>query len=157
ILRGVSIFKPLPLSPRLVNPDLGQSLNSLAQDWNRNSQHPVTFTAFREIPQKRFGTPAASRSQVSFRTPYLDNEIVALAYRAPKSLRGSPVPAWSLVEGNNQILNQIPTDMGIVAKANGLTGAPRRIMSKAVCKIDYLRTEGLPHGLSRLDSLFAQL
>ena len=137
------MFKPFPLSPRLVNPDLGQFLNSLAQEWNSNGEHPVTFTAFREIPQKRFGTPAASRSQVTFRTPYLDNEIVALAYRAPESLRGSLVPAWSLVKGNNQVLSQIPTDMGVVAKASGLAATPRRILSKAICKVDYLRTEGL--------------
>jgi asparagine synthase (glutamine-hydrolysing) len=154
ILRGVSMFKPLPLSPRLVNPDLGQSLNSLAQEWNRNSQHPVTFTAFREIPQKRFGIPAASRSQLAFRTPYLDNEIVALAYRAPESLRGSPVPAWSIVEGNNRVLSHIPTDTGVVAKTNGLSMAPRRILSKAVCKLDYLYAEGLPHWLSPFDRLF---
>ncbi len=154
ILRGVSMFKPLGLSPRLVNPDLGQSLNSLAQEWNRDSQHPVTFTAFREIPQKRFGTPAASRSQLTFRTPYLDNEIVALAYRAPESLRGSLLPAWSLVEGNSQVLSRIPTDMGVVAKANGLGMAPRRILSKAVCKLDYLYAEGLPHWLSSFDRLF---
>jgi len=154
ILRGVSMFKPLPLSPGLVNPEIRPSLNDLAQEWNRNGQHPVTFTAFREIPQKRFGTPAASRSQLAFRTPYLDNEIVALAYRAPESLRGSPVPAWSIVESNNRVLSHIPTDTGVVAKANGLSMTPRRILSKAVCKLDYLYAEGLPHWLSPFDRLF---
>lgn len=154
ILRGVSMFKPLGLSPRLMNPDLGYSVNSLTQAWSRNSQHPVTFTAFREVPQKRFGTPAASRSQLTFRTPYLDNEIVALAYRAPESWRESPLMAWSLVEGNSQPLTRIPTDMGVVAKANGLGIAPRRILSKAVCKLDYLYAEGLPHWLSSFDRLF---
>jgi asparagine synthase (glutamine-hydrolysing) len=154
ILRGVSMFKPFRLSPGLVNPDLGQSLNALAQAWNRDSQHPVTFTAFREVPQKRFGTPAASRSQVSFRTPYLDNEVVALAYRAPESFRGSPLTAWSIVESNSQVLSRIPTDMGVVAKANGLGTVPRRILSKAVCKLDYLYAEGLPHWLSSFDRLF---
>jgi asparagine synthase (glutamine-hydrolysing) len=154
ILRGVSMFKPLGLSPRLMNPDLRYSVNSLTQAWSRNNQHPVTFTAFREVPQKRFGTPAASRSQLTFRTPYLDNEIVALAYRAPESLRESPLMAWSLVDGNSQPLSRIPTDMGVVAKANGLGMAPRRILSKAVCKLDYLYAEGLPHSLSSFDRLF---
>ena len=154
ILRGVSTFKPLALSPRLMNPDVGYSVNSLTQAWSRNNQHPVTFTAFREVPQKRFGTPAASRSQLAFRTPYLDNEIVALAYRAPESLRESPLPAWSVVRSNNQSLSRIPTDMGVVAKANGLGMAPRRILSKAVCKLDYLYAEGLPHWLSPFDRLF---
>src|SRR4030095_7868807 len=72
----------------------------------------------------------------------------------PESLRGSPRPAWSLVESNNQALSRIPTDMGVVAKANGLDTAPRRILSKAVCKLDYLYAEGLPHFLSPFDRLF---
>jgi hypothetical protein len=32
---------------------------------------------------------AASRSQVVLRTPYLDNELVALAYQTPSHLRKS--------------------------------------------------------------------
>jgi asparagine synthase (glutamine-hydrolysing) len=154
LFRGVSMFNPLRLSPRLVNPDLDRSVNSLAQEWTRNNEHPVTFTAFREIPQKRFGTPAASRSQLAFRTPYLDNEIVALAYRAPESLRASPLTGWSIVENNSEFLSRIPTDMGIVGKANGLGMGPRRILSKVVCKLDYLYGEGLPHWLSSFDGFF---
>jgi asparagine synthase (glutamine-hydrolysing) len=157
ILRGVSMFKPFRLSPGLVNPDLDQSLNSLAQEWTRNNQHPVTFTAFREIPEKRFGIPAASRSQLSFRTPYLDNEIVALAYRAPESLRASPLTAWSLVQDNRRVLSYIPTDMGVVGSAYGLSAASRCIVSKAVCKLDYLYAEGLPHWLAPFDRLFDRL
>jgi asparagine synthase (glutamine-hydrolysing) len=155
ILRGVSMFKPFGLSSGLVNPDLEQSLNSLAQGWTRNNQHPVTFAVFREIPEKRFGIPAASRSQVSFRTPYLDNEIVALAFQAPENLR-MPVPPLSFFKINSPRLSEIPTDMGEMGAANGLA-ASRRIFSKAVCKLDYLRNEGLPHGLSRFDFLFTHL
>jgi asparagine synthase (glutamine-hydrolysing) len=157
IFRGVSMFKPFRLSPGLVNPDLDQSLNSLARAWRSNNQHAVTFTAFREIPAKRFGIPAASRSQLNFRTPYLDNELVALAYRAPESLRGSPDTAWSVVRENNQLLSYIPTDMGVVATGSGLSATPRRMLSKAVCKLDYLYAEGLPNWLSPFDRLFDRL
>ncbi len=157
ILRGVSMFKPFRLAPGLVNPDLDQSLNCLGARWTRNGQHPVTFTVFREIPEKRFGTPAASRSQLSFRTPYLDNELVALAYRAPESLRASPLLPWSIVQNNSQLLSCVPTDMGVVARGSGLAATPRRVVSKTVCKLDYLYAEGLPHWLSPFDSLFEGL
>lgn len=157
ILRGVSMFKPFPLAPELVNPDLNQSISSFGARWTRNGQHPVTFTAFREIPEKRFGTPAASRSQLSFRTPYLDNELVALAYRAPESLRASPLLPWSVVQDNRQALSCIPTDMGVVGTGSGLVAVPRRLVSKAVCKLDYLYAEGLPHWLSPFDNFFDRL
>jgi len=157
ILRGVSMFKPFRLAPGLVNPDLNQSISSLGARWTRNGQHPVTFTAFREIPEKRFGTPAASRSQLSFRTPYLDNELVALAYRVPESLRASPLLPWSVVQDNRQALSCVPTDMGVVGTGSGLLAVPRRVVSKAVCKLDYLYAEGLPHWLSSFDNFFDRL
>jgi asparagine synthase (glutamine-hydrolysing) len=157
ILRGRSMFKPLRLSPGLLNPDLERSLNSLAQERVHYNQHPVTFAAFHEIPQKRFATPAASRSQLSFRTPYLDNEIVALAYQVPGSLRSSRLPGLSLVKDNNTMLSKIPTDKGEKGEIHGLDAASRRILSKAAFKLDYFNNEGLPHRLSRFDSLFRRL
>jgi asparagine synthase (glutamine-hydrolysing) len=153
ILRGVSMFKPLHLSPRLVNADLSGALTSCARQWSHDGQHPVTFAAFREIPEKRFGIPAASRSQVTFRTPYLDNEIVALAYQAPKSFRTSLLPALSLIKNNSPRLSQIPTDMGQVGRADRLSAAVGRVVSKITCKLDYFYSEGFPHGLSPIERL----
>ncbi len=157
ILRGVSMFKPLHFAQRLLNADLAETVTSCTVRWSHDGEHPVTFAAFREIPQKRFATPAASRSQTSFRTPYLDNEIVALAYQAPERVRTSIDFPVSLVKANNPLLARIPTDMGAMGETNRFTSASRRIFSKVVCKVDYLRTEGLPHGLSRLDSLSTKL
>src|SRR5262249_12900128 len=85
-LRGVSNFKPLKLSPDLFNAELTFALHSPGGSLMNGSIHPITFAAFREVPWSLFGGLAANRSQVAFRTPYLDNEIVALAYRAPESL-----------------------------------------------------------------------
>ncbi len=157
ILRGVSMFKPFRLSPGLVNPDLGPSPSSFGQGWKLNEQHPVSFAAFSEIPMKRFGTPAASRSQVIFRTPYLDNEIVALAYRTPESVRRSATPALEFIKNADSALNNIPTDMGSMGETRGVAAALRRFFSKVTFKLDYLQNEGLPHWMSGLDPLLTQL
>jgi asparagine synthase (glutamine-hydrolysing) len=157
ILRGVSMFKPLDLAHRLVNTDLADTVTSCTLGWSHDGEHPVTFAAFRELPEQRFAITAASRSQTSFRTPYLDNEIVALAFQAPENLRTSIHLTLSLVKNNRPRLSKIPTDMGEMGEANRLAVASRRLFSKAICKLDYLRSEGLPHGLSRLDFLFTQI
>src|SRR5262249_5282614 len=114
----------------------------------------VTFAAFREIPWNIFGTPAAGRSQVDVRTPYLDNELVALAYRIPESLRKSPTPALNLIKESSPALGRIPTDMGRVAEAGGVAETFRRLFAKATFKLDYYNNEGLPHWLSPFSSLF---
>jgi asparagine synthase (glutamine-hydrolysing) len=157
ILRGVSMFKPLHLAHGLVNAELAEAVTSCTRRWSHDDEHPITFAAFHEVPEKRFAIPAASRSQVSFRTPYLDNEVVALAFQAPANPRTSIHSTLSLIKNNSPRLSKIPTDMGQMGEANRLAMAPRRIFAKAVCKLDYLYNEGLPHGLSRLDSLFTRL
>jgi asparagine synthase (glutamine-hydrolysing) len=157
VLRGVSTFKPIGLSPDLINPECRHLLPSSTQTVARENEHPVTTAAFREIPWNLFGSLAAGRSQVSFRTPYLDNRIVALAYQAPQSLRTSPLPAVNFVKGNAPSLCEIPTDMGEMGETRGLAGALRRMFSKATFKLDYLNNEGFPHRLSFLDPLFERL
>jgi asparagine synthase (glutamine-hydrolysing) len=157
ILRGVSMFKPLHLAHRLVNAELTETVAACMRRWSHDGMHPVTFAAFRELPEQRFAISAASRSQTSFRTPYLDNEIVALAYRAPETVRMSSDCTLSLVKANNPSLSKVPTDMGEMGEANRLAVASRRIFCKAVCKLDYIRSDGLPHGLSRLESLLTQI
>jgi asparagine synthase (glutamine-hydrolysing) len=44
-----------------------------------------------------------------------------------------------------------------MGEANWLAAGSRRIFSKTVCKLDYLRNEGLPRQLSRFNSLFTEL
>jgi asparagine synthase (glutamine-hydrolysing) len=157
ILRGVCMFKPLDLSRRLVSAELAESITSCLRQWSRDVQHPVTFAAFRETPELRFALVAASRSQVTFRTPYLDNELVALAYRAPGTVRASTQCTLSLVKANNLPLSKVPTEMGEMGAADGLPVALKRIFAKVVCKVDYCRSEGLPRGLSKLDSLLTKV
>jgi asparagine synthase (glutamine-hydrolysing) len=157
ILRGVSTFKPIGLSSNLLDPAISRSVDSLGRSVVDCKEHPVTFAAFREIPWKRFGVLAAGRTQSVFRTPYLDNQIVALAYQAPEGLRRSSLPAIRLIKDNSTTLSKIPTDMGELGRNRGLAAASRRIFSKVTFKLDYLYNVGLPHGLSRLDPLFRQL
>ena len=157
ILRGVSTFGQVGLSPALFNPQFTHTLNSALHWGIKGSEHPITFAAFHEVPGNLFGSLAASRSQVSFRTPYLDNELVALAYQVPKKLRGSPLPAWGVVQANSPELSKIPTDKGQLPNNPGSAVLFRRFFSEATFKLDYLNNEGWPDWLSPLDSIFTQV
>ena len=157
VLRGVSTFKPLGISPSLLSPQFLHPHNYSAEPVANGSRHPITFAAFREIPWNLYGRLAASRSQVSFRTPYLDNEIVALAYQAPENLRTSSLPAWRLVEANNISLSEIPTDRGRSRDSAGAVAKLRRVFCEATFKLDYLNNDGLPHWLSPFDPVFRPL
>ena len=150
VLRGISTFKPIGLSHDLLDPEFSRFVNGSVK--TPSPEHPVTFSAFQEIPWHLAGCVAAAKSQVIFRTPYLDNELVALAYRMPEHLRKSPQAASRLIAANSNMLSAIPTDRGFVGDNSGLAFLYRRFFAEAAFKIDYYNSEGLPHGLSRFDS-----
>ena len=157
VLRGTSTFKPLGLSPSLFNQEFRQHFRCVAGSIANGSTHPVTLAAFREIPWNLFGGLAASRSQVTFRTPFLDNEIVALAYQAPQCSRKSPLPSWRLIKANNSLLSAIPTDRRAPLDSPRLAAILRRAFSEATFKLDYLNNEGWPHWLSPFDSILSRV
>lgn len=157
IFRGVSTFKPIGLAPDLLDPGFRATLNSSLELSAERAEHPVTFAAFKETPWNLFGSLAACRSQTIFRTPYLDNEMVALAYRCPLNLRASPQAALRAIKDNNAGLGNIPTDMGLGGRSSGLGRALRRVYSKATFKFDYVNNEGLPQWLSSLDPFFRRV
>jgi asparagine synthase (glutamine-hydrolysing) len=157
IFRGVSTLKPIGLSSQIVNPEFRSNVGWPHRAVANGKTHPVSFAAFKEIPCNMFGSLAACRSQVTFRTPYLDNDLVALAYRSPARLRKSPLSALRLVKANSAVLSEIPTDRGFAGDNSGLKFLLRRLFAEATFKIDYYNSEGLPFGLSLLDSAFRRL
>ena len=157
VFRSVSTFKPLGLQAQLLSESCAKSVAIETQRAVSGAAHPVTFAAFREIPWSLFGLLAAGRSQLTFRTPYLDNDLVALAYRAPASLRRSPRPALRLIERANPQLARIPTDRGELLGSSGLGCAFRRALGEVTFKLDYYRQEGLPTFLSAFDPLLSSL
>jgi asparagine synthase (glutamine-hydrolysing) len=117
----------------------------------------VTFAAFKEIPWSLFGSLAAGRSQTTFRTPYLDNDIVALAYQAPMASRRSPNAALRLIRDNNPELARLATDRGVTVGNTGLAHTMRRVVSEVTFKLDYLHKEGMPHWLMPADPALGAL
>jgi asparagine synthase (glutamine-hydrolysing) len=157
IFRGVSTFKSVGLSPQLTNPEFHRNTNSLAGELANGEVHPVSFAAFKEAPWHIFGSLAACQSQVTFRTPYLDNELVALAYQLPERFKKSPLPASRLIKANSAVLSEIPTDRGFAGDNSGLGFLLRRFFAEATFKIDYYNSEGLPHFLSPLDTMLRRI
>lgn len=155
VCRAISTFKPLSLAPQMVHPDFLPAVSNAAGALAAQKNcPPVTLAAFREIPRNLFGNLAAGRSQISFRTPYLDNELVALAYQCPDSLKKSSLPAMRLVKACSPALDQIPTDRGFVSDRSGPGVFLRRAFAEVTFKLDYCSNAGLPRPFGMLDPVF---
>jgi len=156
VLRSVTTFKPLGLSDELFDHDYHQSISAMRPPKPGPATHPVSFAAFSEIPLHLFGVVRAAQSQVIWRTPYMDNEIVALAFRAPHGIRRSSTPALRMIRRSSPQLSSIRTDGGLVP-ASRLLSIVNYFWHRASFKFDYWCDEGMPHWLSTFDTRLARL
>jgi len=156
VLRSVTTFKPLALSDELFDDDFRQSVSAIAPPLPNTVAHPASFTAFSEIPLHLFGVVRAAQSQVTWRTPYMDNEIVALAFRAPDAARRSSMPALHAIRRGGAELSRIRTDSGLVP-ASRLLSIVNYFWHRASFKLDYWYGEGMPHWLSAVDTRLRRL
>ena len=154
ILRAISTYKPIGLKPQIFSPDFFPAVNAGVTRFNQEKKNPDTFAAFKEVPWNLFGNLAAGRSQISFRTPYLDNELVALSYQCPVNIKKSSLPTMRFVKATSPALDKIPTDRGFISDRRGLDIMLRRIFAEVTFKLDYHSNFGLPRKLGVLNPIY---
>jgi asparagine synthase (glutamine-hydrolysing) len=148
LLRSMSTYKKIDLRSDVLSSDFSRAVDECASV-DSDLSHPLTHTAFGEIPEHLFGPVALARSFVTFRTPYLDNAIVKLAYRAPPSSRSSPSTALRLIAEGPSGLGNIPTDLGYSCNTQSNALGLQRLLYRLTFKMDYWDKDGLPSSLSR--------
>jgi asparagine synthase (glutamine-hydrolysing) len=142
-------LKPLFLTKGLVDREFGSHIDGTISE--RQREHSLSRTVFDEIPSHLFGPLATARSQLTFRTPYLDNSLVELAYRAPDTSRQTPAAALRLIASGQVQLGKTPTDLGFSIGRQSPLDVARRLFCKATFKLDYWDKEGLPRELAVID------
>src|SRR5207248_2241549 len=157
ILRRLVMFKPDPPQQGLFVPELACSFRDAAATYAGELQgHRLSFTAFKQAPWYMASKFTLERSQVTYRTPYFDNDLVALAYQTPAQLLSNE-PALRLIADGNPVLGKIGTDRGVAFRSiPGITPilhAYREFTFKAEYAYDYR----MPQWLARLDHTFAPL
>lgn len=150
VLRSMSTLKPLSLIDGLIEGDLVSHVDGAIAA--QTHMHALSATVFDEIPSHLFGPLATARSQLTFRTPYLDNSLVELAFRAPDTSRQTPAAALRLIAAGHEQLSRMPTDLGFSCGRQSPLDAARRLIRKISFKLDYWDNEGLPPKLAALDS-----
>jgi asparagine synthase (glutamine-hydrolysing) len=154
VFRAVSTFKPLRLAPGIVSREFSPVVDAAVGQLAAQKVNPNTFAAFQEVPLNLFGNLAAGKSQLSFRTPYLDNELVPLAYQCPASLKKSSLPVMRLVKAASPALDRIPTDRGFISDRSDPEVFLRRVFAEVTFKLDYCSNAGLPRQFGMLDPAF---
>ena len=156
ILRSLVMFKPGGTSrwAPLV-PPLKEHIEAAAMTYAREIQgNRLSFIAFKQAPWYLYARLAIERSQLTIRTPYFDNDLVALSFRAPPEMRGIE-PALRLIAEGNPALEALATDRASRLRSiPGVTFA-RHQLQEFTFKAEYTYDYGMPQWLARMDHLFA--
>jgi asparagine synthase (glutamine-hydrolysing) len=157
ILRRLVMFKPSSLQQGLFDPELTRSFLEAAATYDGELQgHRLSFTSFKQAPWYMASKFTVERSQVTYRTPYFDNDLVALAYQTPTKLLNNE-PALRLIADGNPALGKIATDRGLAFRSIPGVNRAQHWYQEFTFKAEYAYDYGMPQWLARLDHIFAPL
>ena len=158
ILRGVRAFKPTEPGAGLFHGDVLPSIHQASETFaSLRGGHPVSFAAFRQAPWHHYGLLALEQTQLSLRSPFLDNDLVRTAYRAPRSVREDDELCFRLIGDGRAALARIPTDLGLVAGRRWLSSSLSRPALRFLKKAEYAYDYGMPQWLARMDHRLSPL
>jgi asparagine synthase (glutamine-hydrolysing) len=157
ILRRLVMFKPDPPQQGLFDPELECSFRNAAETYAGELQgHKLSFTSFKQAPWYMASKFTAERSQVTYRTPYFDNDLVALAYQTPAKLLDNK-PALRLIADGNPALGRIGTDRGLAFRSVPALNRALHWYQEFTFKAEYAYDYRMPQWLAALDHAFAPL
>jgi asparagine synthase (glutamine-hydrolysing) len=158
VLRGLRAFKPMASAPGLFASDLLPHLAAARQTYSRIvDTHPLAFAAFRQAPWHHYGLLALEQTQLTMRSPYLDNDVVRTLFRAPEAVGRNNDLRLQLIGDGNMALRKIRTDMGFAGRDERLLGPIFRQYHNFAFKADYAYNHGMPQWMARIDHLLAPL
>ncbi|MGB2712545.1 MAG: asparagine synthase-related protein [Vicinamibacterales bacterium] len=157
VLTGVTMMKPRPLFRGLLAAGALPYVQEAGVTYDGlRHEHPVTFAAFRQSPWWHYGVLALEETQLTVRSPFLDNEFIRTAYRAPQTPAATDVRTRLIAEGRFT-LDRIPTDLGVGGTAGPFTSLVSRTFQKFTFRAEYAYDYGMPHWLARLDRVCSPL
>lgn len=158
VLRNNIAFKPNPLCEKLFNVDFYEHIQEAGRTFTEISKgNRLSFVVAKQVPWHHYSRSALERSQITTRSPFLDNDLVSLVYQAPpEAMMGSDI-SLRLINDGNPRLGEVRTDRGIGGKSNLFFSMSARLLHEFTFKAEYAYDYGMPHWLARLDNIFQSL
>jgi asparagine synthase (glutamine-hydrolysing) len=164
VLRRLAAFKPQRIQPGLFSADFLPQIQTAESTYARAVQgHALTFIAFRQTPWHHYGLLGLEQTQLFVRSPFLDNEVVKVAFRAPeakierKDVFEEKDGCVRLIGDGSSVLRQIPTDRGLAGPPGSLHVKLLRAWLEFTFKAEYAYDYGMPQWVAKIDHFFSPL
>jgi asparagine synthase (glutamine-hydrolysing) len=157
VLRQVRGFKPVDPAAGLFRPEfLAHVDRAKATYTDLLRRHPLTFAIFEQRPWHHY-VLALEQTQLSPRSPFLDNDLVRTVFRAPASALANNDVCLRLIADANPALGRIRTDRGLGGGPGSLAGPLSRAVFEFLFKAEYAYDVGMPQWMARIDHRLSRL
>jgi asparagine synthase (glutamine-hydrolysing) len=134
LLRGIRAFKSTMPGGDFLQPAMADRVRTAIHAFSKASDvHPLSFTLFLQAPAG-FSRNALERSQVTVRSPFLDEEFVQLLYRRPVDAGD---PSMYLIARRRPDLLRVPTDRGLLGRGGAAVRQARWLYREGLFKAEY--------------------
>ena len=158
VIRHARMFKPAEPAPGLIRPELLSHVHQARTTYAALiRENPVTFAAFRQSPWQHYGVVALEQTQLTVRSPFLDNDVVQTVYRAPNSDSKDSDVRLRLIRDGSEVLGRIPSDRGVGAGSARPLALASRGLREFSFRAEYAYDYGMPQWLSKIDHVFSPL
>ncbi len=158
ILRSYVAFKPGRFFSEILEADFARLVENASQlYYDERRGNLLSFVAFKQVPWHHYSRLCSELSQLTLRSPYLDNEILELAFQAPKGLDYRDDIQLRLTAEGNPELGKIETDRGLLYSPVPLYTGLKSRFQEFTAKAEYAYDYGMPDTLARVDNLFRML
>lgn len=153
IIRAAVMFKHGHPARNVYQPEvLADVAKAAAAYRNLVGGNRTSVVAFRQPAAYHIGVLTLEQTQLTLRSPYLDNQVVRTVFRAPRVEEGEDV-RLRLIRDGSPALAALRTDRGL-GGSNGLAGAMARAYLEFTFKAEYVYDYGMPRWIARIDHWF---
>jgi asparagine synthase (glutamine-hydrolysing) len=164
ILRRLVAFNAKAPTPELFSQDFASNIRATQETLAALQEgHALSFIAFRQMPWHHYGLLSLEQTQLSVRSPFLDNDLVRTAFQAPNSSYANAnifednQDCVRLIADGNQSLKRIRTDRGSAGAQGRVFKAMTRGALAFTFKAEYAYDYGMPQAVAQVDHLLSWL
>jgi asparagine synthase (glutamine-hydrolysing) len=158
ILQRAVAFKPHPFNNGLLEPAFASLVRAAEGTYARELVgNTLSFIAFKQVPWHHRSRLSLELSQVAIRSPYLDNDLVALAYQRPLENATDDKIQLGLIAEGHPALASLDTDRGLLYGTAALPERVKRLLKGFSFKAEYAYDYGMPQTLAKIDKLLKPL
>jgi asparagine synthase (glutamine-hydrolysing) len=148
LLRGFRAFQSVVPRGDFLLPEMGRRIADAVQTFRAIREiKPLTFTLFHQSPSG-YGRYAIERSQVTVRSPFLDDQISRCLHRKPDCVVGACDTSKFVIGRRRPDLLSIATDRGLLGRGGKLRCGTRQLYRESLFKAEYWTGHGAPHWMA---------